>query len=1052
MFTNVSFHKTKDFMHLLNDFLSVSDLDSLLYKICAEVPNIIGTNCSIFLIPELVPEYTGQLVRGAETTVSASELDKEFIVLARTTIEEFREEIGKIFYQKGYGLTGWIFEKGRPLRIKDMQNNNELKAIDENLKWADEYKNAEFRFSEKRRRMPFLGVPLMKGDTILGVIEVGDTLIGGSFSSHAQDILTSFARILSNLLENVQLIEKQKESIERLVKIGSTKNRQEVFDSIVQETSTLVGAENCELYTLDEFGEKIVLHASTGGYMEERNPKPYETGYGLTGWVFKTGKPLWLGNIQEFKKGKFLNDRDLKIVSDGKEINEEDRWIKWADVDKRYKKQHLTAYPSFLGVPIKSEIGEVLGVLRASAPMSKESFDKNDMYLLQDFANNISLILHNERQKQLNEVLIEVGNIYNKSKLFNYVVDQIPKLVLGRGCSVFLKQQGTNKLSLAYTNSPLLKRNGNIQRDVIDLLYEYGEGKTGFVANIGRPLLINYYGTGEIQKRKMQEDYRKYKKYSNNLVCYLSDEKGSHVGITRIFKSETEKKFTKKEGDKFHDFCKEELIYKEGGLPSHKKTICETGEQGYVPSFLAAPIKSKTGGLLGVIRIPRTSEGGKFSYNDLLLVESIVARLTSALEIETNLKILSDINSRINSYASKDEILERILEAVTDTLGFEFATIQLVDNEEDTIETVGGRKNSFIEDAIDPRGWAGLSHPLNPPEGKKRDIHAYVLMEEENPFIIKGWDDHFHKEIYNRFHHETLVRAFVPIIAYEPATGEPIKIGTLEVGHNIYRKDHIDDQELEVIKAVANQVAITIRNREQRSELISDASHQLRTFLTPVKSCIDNMLYETYGRINDKQRSRLKTALSSLEEEFRLIENLLGLARIAKEKASLEEEFQDISSTIMDVAQIFEYDVKEKNISLNCESLIERRTMLDRSKIKHVLTNLLENAIKFTPEGGHITVSTFEGEEYFGVKVHDTGIGIPEGERSKIFEEFYQGDSSSLGRVGGSGIGLSIAKNYVELHGGKIWVESEGDTGSTFIFTIPKVRETVGDGNENINY
>jgi signal transduction protein with GAF and PtsI domain len=126
-----------------------------------------------------------------------------------------------------------------------------------------------------------------------------------------------------------------------------------------------------------------------------------------------------------------------------------------------------------------------------SAPVSERFFNKEDMQLSQDFAGNISLILYNERQKQLNQVLIQIGNIHDKDELFNYVVNQIPQLVLGRGCSVFLKEPGTNKLALAYTNSHELKKNASLQVDVIDLSYEYGEGKTGFVADIGRPLLIN---------------------------------------------------------------------------------------------------------------------------------------------------------------------------------------------------------------------------------------------------------------------------------------------------------------------------------------------------------------------------------------------------------------------------------------------------------------------------------------------------------------------------------------------------------------------------------
>ena len=464
MSCNVNSHKTKECIDFINDFMSVSDLDRLLDKICEEVPNIIdGRDCSIFLIPELVKlvtDYTRQLVRGDGTTVSASELDKEFVVLARTTREEFKKRIGSVFYQKGYGLTGWIFEKGRPLQIKDMQDTDELKAIDENLEWTDEYKGAEFRFLGKRQKMPFLGVPLRKGDTIIGVIRVGDTLSGDSFPDYAQNVLTSFAGILSNLIGKVWLIKKQMGTIEELAKIGSTRDRQDVFNSIVKVASTLLDVGNCELYTLDQFGEEIVLQSTTGRHMEElkrkRDSQSYRRGCGLTGWIFKTGKPLCIRDVREFEEERYLSDQDLENISDGREINDEDRRIRWLDLYKQFGTQQPVLHPCFLGVSIKSAIGEVVGVLSVSAYVSKSSFEKTDMQLLQDLANNISLILHNERQKQLTQVLIEIGNIYDKHKLFNYVVKQIPRLVLGSWCLVFLKQPDSDKLALRYTSSTIV--------------------------------------------------------------------------------------------------------------------------------------------------------------------------------------------------------------------------------------------------------------------------------------------------------------------------------------------------------------------------------------------------------------------------------------------------------------------------------------------------------------------------------------------------------------------------------------------------------------------
>ena len=122
--------------------------------------------------------------------------------------------------------------------------------------------------------------------------------------------------------------------------------------------------------------------------------------------------------------------------------------------------------------------------------------------------------------------------ITKKDKLFDYVVNKIPGLVLGRGCSIFLKEQGvlgtTKKIFLAYTNSPVLKIDKQ-GRNVIDLHYKYGEGKTGFVADIKRSLLINYYGDGKIQEKKLANNYLKYSK--NTMINVESEDANVDIKI-----------------------------------------------------------------------------------------------------------------------------------------------------------------------------------------------------------------------------------------------------------------------------------------------------------------------------------------------------------------------------------------------------------------------------------------------------------------------------------------------------------------------------------------
>jgi signal transduction histidine kinase len=167
---------------------------------------------------------------------------------------------------------------------------------------------------------------------------------------------------------------------------------------------------------------------------------------------------------------------------------------------------------------------------------------------------------------------------------------------------------------------------------------------------------------------------------------------------------------------------------------------------------------------------------------------------------------------------------------------------------------------------------------------------------------------------------------------------------------------------------------------------------------------------------------------------------LLDLVRIQEGRVSLDLEFGSVGDIVQSIIQVFEYDAKEKQIKLKAElpGKDDLVTQLDRGKTKQVLSNLVHNAVKFTPQGGTVAVSASGEDKWIKIQVSDTGIGIPESEQEKIFDRFYQVDSSLTRKVGGTGIGLNIAKEYVEMHGGKIWVESKFGEGSTFTFTLPK--------------
>ncbi|MCP4346832.1 MAG: hypothetical protein GY795_15055 [Desulfobacterales bacterium] len=228
---------------------------------------------------------------------------------------------------------------------------------------------------------------------------------------------------------------------------------------------------------------------------------------------------------------------------------------------------------------------------------------------------------------------------------------------------------------------------------------------------------------------------------------------------------------------------------------------------------------------------------------------------------------------------------------------------------------------------------------------------------------------------------------------------------------------------------------------EDHEKFVSTVSHELRTPLSSIKICIEGMFKQRYGEINEKQRDILKMALDKVNDEERIIEDLLDIFSIRKGKAKLNLEIGDIMKIVKNVIERFEHIAKRKKIELKSEMSNEYVGILfDECKIKQVVVNIVDNAIKFTPNNGTIIISVSNEGEEIETQVKDTGIGIPQTELKKIFNFNHQVDNTLSKNIKGNGIGLYIAKKYVELHKGKIWAESASNTGTTFIFTLPKRR------------
>jgi signal transduction histidine kinase len=227
-----------------------------------------------------------------------------------------------------------------------------------------------------------------------------------------------------------------------------------------------------------------------------------------------------------------------------------------------------------------------------------------------------------------------------------------------------------------------------------------------------------------------------------------------------------------------------------------------------------------------------------------------------------------------------------------------------------------------------------------------------------------------------------------------------------------------------------------------KSDFVSNVSHELRTPLTAIKGSVDNMLDGITGSLNEKQSRYLTRIKSNADRLGRLITDLLDLSKIESGKIDLRPAYLTVNLLAKEVVEVLRTVAGEKLINLEViRSEDNVQVWGDRDKVVQILMNLVGNALKFTPLHGAISVAIEKLDaEWVKLSVADTGPGIPAEEAAKIFDKFYQVEQSNKQKARGTGLGLAISKALVDMHGGKIWIESGVDRGSVFSFTLPARR------------
>ncbi len=234
------------------------------------------------------------------------------------------------------------------------------------------------------------------------------------------------------------------------------------------------------------------------------------------------------------------------------------------------------------------------------------------------------------------------------------------------------------------------------------------------------------------------------------------------------------------------------------------------------------------------------------------------------------------------------------------------------------------------------------------------------------------------------------------------------------------------------------------RTREEellgaKSEFLTVAAHQIRTPLSAIKWTFESVVNGDFGPVTDSQKEALQNGLAATEKVLKMANDLLDTSNIESGKFGYEFVQTDLLGLISKMIDGYLPTVQRHNIKIYLEPPVDglEPLKLDPLRIKIVFQNLIENAIRYNVENGEVAIRLVKKPPYLEVTIQDTGIGIPKEELSKLFVKFFRASNVVKYETEGTGLGLYITKNIVEAHGGKIWVESVENRGTTFHFTLP---------------
>jgi len=647
-------------------------------------------------------------------------------------------------------------------------------------------------------------------------------------------------------------------------------------------------------------------------------------------------------------------------------------------IEKRYGVKHTASLPL-----LSKE--KVIGIISIDNKFSKNPILKQDLNLLMTFANQIAVaiengLLYKEIQKKLHtlsalyDISSALSGTLDLEKILNLIVIKIVKLLKADLCSILLLDDSKKIL---------------IPKTVYDIRGEYP---------LDALVKVDETVTGQVSKNLKHR--------------YISDLSKEKSFLT--------KKYIRKEG---------------------------------LVSMLSLPLTFENLPI-GVINI-YTKKPRVFSSEELDLLRSLSnqaaiiienSKLYSTIKDDKfNLTKLVETSQAINSTLDRERLQEIILNNTVEFTNADYGFLMLIKDEYLNVKLSKGFERERAEKLRIKIGEGIPGH----------------VAKTGRPVIV---NDVSKDKRYISVFPETKSEAVIPLITQNKVIGvlnlestrlrnfkrmqKTLNILTNQIAIAIENAGLYDEirnfnkrlkNEIELATKELREKNIELRKMDQmKSEFVSNVSHELRTPLTSITGYTKLMLMEKLGNTNDRQRNGLRIISEEGDRLTRLINNVLDLSKLESGKIKFRLEKIDILEIAEKSIQTLKNSAIEKNIILTLHKH-GRFTKFKASKdlLKQVFINLLNNALKFTGKNGKIDVILKRKKNEVEVCVKDTGKGVPKNLIPKLFDKFYQVDTSMTRKHGGTGLGLVIVKHIVDAHKGNIKVKSELGKGSEFIFTLP---------------